>query len=517
MRMPQTSCRTIHPDMRDLRKASAVGVTGCLRHGAAGTGALLTAFAAPSCAWAHGFGERYDLPLPLWLYLTGAAAAVALSFVVMALFAGRAPGVRGYPAVALDRWALGRALGHPAVGTVLRIVAAAVFALILVAGFFGVQDAFKNIVPTVVWVIWWVGFAYLAALVGNAWAVLNPLDSLYGWAEAGLRRLRAGHGTPASRTLPLWLGVWPAVLLFGGFAWVELAWEGSDRPANVAAAALIYAGVTWLGMWWFGRRAWLDTGEVFAVYFAVLGRFAPFACRGNPGTPVLRPYTVGLLVDRPVHPSMQAFVLLMLTTVTYDGFIETPVWAAIVNWALAESPFLPLFIWLDSQGVNLHPILSSVGLVVFFLLFLATYRLFVWLMALAGGESATKAQVAGAFVLTLVPIAIAYHLAHYLSYLLTVGQYIIPLASDPLGLGWDLFGTRNYFISIAIVDARFVWITSVAAIVIGHIVAVYLAHIMALRLFPDARRALRSQYPMLVLMLAYTMTSLWILSQPIVE
>ena len=116
-----------------------------------------------------------------------------------------------------------------------------------------------------------------------------------------------------------------------------------------------------------------------------------------------------------------------------------------------------------------------------------------------------------------MPIAVAYHLAHYLSFLLLAGQLIIPLASDPLGFGWDLFGTTLYRLDIGIIDARFVWLTSVASIVLGHIIATWLAHETALTIFKTAARARRSQYPMLCLMIAYTVTSLWILAQPIVE
>lgn len=119
--------------------------------------------------------------------------------------------------------------------------------------------------------------------------------------------------------------------------------------------------------------------------------------------------------------------------------------------------------------------------------------------------------------MTLIPIALAYHLAHYLSFLLIVGQYMIPLLSDPLGLGWDLFGTKHYFVDISVVNARFIWITSVIAIVVGHIVAVFLSHVMAQRVFEHPRQVLMSQIPMLVLMVGYTMVSLWILAQPIVE
>jgi hypothetical protein len=120
-------------------------------------------------------------------------------------------------------------------------------------------------------------------------------------------------------------------------------------------------------------------------------------------------------------------------------------------------------------------------------------------------------------VLTLVPIALAYHLAHYLSFLLLAGQLILPPASDPFGLGWDLFGTANRTLDIGIVIMRTVWWTAVIAIVVGHVYAVYLAHVMALRLYGSGRPALLSQLPLVLLMIGYTMISLWILSQPIVE
>jgi len=125
-------------------------------------------------------------------------------------------------------------------------------------------------------------------------------------------------------------------------------------------------------------------------------------------------------------------------------------------------------------------------------------------------------QTAQAYVLSLVPIAIAYHLAHYLSYLLIAGQLIIPVMSDPLGQGWNLFGTTGYRVDISVIEADDVWYLSVFAIVIGHIAAVCVGHATALRREASARSAVLIQLPMVVLMIAYTMISLWILSQPIV-
>jgi hypothetical protein len=109
-----------------------------------------------------------------------------------------------------------------------------------------------------------------------------------------------------------------------------------------------------------------------------------------------------------------------------------------------------------------------------------------------------------------------YHLAHYFSMLEIAGQFIIPLPSDPFGYGWDLFGTTLYRIDIGLVDARFIWYLSVTAIVTGHIIAVWISHVTAYAVL-GAGTARRSQYPMVFLMVGYTMLSLWILAQPIVE
>jgi hypothetical protein len=111
---------------------------------------------------------------------------------------------------------------------------------------------------------------------------------------------------------------------------------------------------------------------------------------------------------------------------------------------------------------------------------------------------------------------VAYHLAHYFSLLLTAGQFVIPLASDPFGFGWNLFGTAGYKVDLGILSPYVFWYSAVALIVAGHAVAVFVAHLEAWRLFGNRRAALASQVPLLVLMVAYTMLSLWILAQPIV-
>ena len=168
-------------------------------------------------------------------------------------------------------------------------------------------------------------------------------------------------------------------------------------------------------------------------------------------------------------------------------------------------------------GGNALKAIDTLGLLMAPTLLLVLYLIFCLAMRSLAGERVPISEVAGAFVFSLVPIALAYNIAHFLSLLLINGQLIIPLASDPFGAGWNVFGTAGYEPNTTIVGAKFVWFLSVAVIVAGHIASVYAAHVIALRRLGDSHAALRSQYPMLALMVGYTAISLWILAQPIVE
>jgi hypothetical protein len=369
----------------------------------------------------------------------------------------------------------------------LKGIGVVLFVLTLWAGFAGAQDPYRNLATTMVWIIWWVGLAFVCALIGDLWALANPLKTLFPWDKARLR-------------YPAWLGAWPAVALFFLFAWAELVWRDNDVPRNLAWALLGYAVLTWSGMFLYGRECWLANGEAFSLAFGVLARFAPLAGTKEGGL-ALRPPGAGLMQAQPVTTSMMVFVLLMLATVTFDGFLETPLNQRLHTWLLSSGAAGPLFD-LTQTGLDEAQLIDTVSLAAFPLAFLAIYVL--------------VCPAPRAFVLTLVPIAVAYHLAHYFSLLLTAGQFIIPLASDPLGRGWDLFGTAAYKVDLGIVSPYVFWYGAVALILIGHVIAVYLAHVQALRLYGERRAALRSQVPMIVLMVAYTTLSLWILAQPVV-
>ena len=386
----------------------------------------------------------------------------------------------------------------PAFVAMLRLVAVAAFLLTLACGFFGAQDSYRNLVPTMVWVLWWVGLAFVCALVVDLWALANPLATLFPKNSGFV-------------SYPVWLGAWPAVLLFLGFAWAELVWPDNDVPSYLASAMLAYAVLTWSGMLLFGRETWLAHGEAFALAFGVLGRFAPLEIAA--GELRLRAPGAGLVAERPPSVSMLAFVLLMLATVTFDGFLETPLYQQVATEI--QQDFSGVLFRLSELGSPESEVVASLALLAFPLGFLAAYWLTAWAMARLTGAPSV-ARVACTFVLSLVPIAVAYHLSHYFSLAVTAGQFIIPLASDPFGFGWDLFGTAGYKVDLGILSPYVFWYSAVILIVAGHAIAVFVAHLEAQRLFGERRKALLSQVPMVVLMVAYTTLSLWILAQPIV-
>lgn len=484
-------------------------------------------------ARAHAFGERYDLPIPLSYFLVGGAATVALSFVVIGLFVRRGEGERGYPRLNLLAVpGLGVVLGSPVTLFVVRLLSVGVFGLTLATCFFGNGRPLEVFAPTFVWVVWWVGMGYVSALFGNVWMLVNPWKIIYEWGE----RLLGGD----SRGLfvyPERLDVWPAVALLLAFAWLENVYTSATLPESLGQLIIAYSLVTWLGMAAFGKHTWLSRGEVFSVLFGIFARFSPtevrvtdrLACsrRGSGCAPDcvdcyecferadrsrrefnLRPWAVGLANPHRASLAMAAFVLLALAIVSFDGLQETPAWVSVQTAVYDEVAVL---------GPNVVSTIDTLGLLVVPGLFVVVYAAFSWAVARLSADPEGVLGVAKGYVLTLVPIALAYNLAHYLSLLLISGQTVIPLLSDPFGNGWDLFGTADYRTNIAIINARVAWYVSVAAIVAGHVVSVYLAHLMSMRRVAHRGRALRGQLPMLLLMVLYTATSLWIIAQPIVE
>jgi hypothetical protein len=457
----------------------------------------------PHSAHAHGFGQRYELPLPLSLYLYGGAAVVALSFLLFGLFLHRAPAPRVGSRTDLGAGRLGRIILHPAIALAARLAALALFIVTVLAGLLGDQNPYRNIAPTLVWIVWWVGLAYVAAFVGDMWRLINPWRTVFDAAEWLYRRLGERRALGAGVAYPQALGAWPACILLLVFSWTELVYPDAASPIHIAALAIAYSAITWTGMLVFGRDAWLQNGEMFSLVFGTFARFAPTEARD--GRLLLRPFGAGLLDPKPVSPSQTAFVLLLLSTVLYDGLIGTGEWTAFEGALRKRAPGLS------------ETAIRSVGLPAFWLLFAGAYLAICAVMSWVASGRPAPLDVACSFALTLIPIAIGYHVAHYLVFLLIQGQYIIPLLSDPFGRDWNLLGTGSYRVDIAVAGARFAWYTALGAIVAGHVLAVYLAHVRAMGVFSPARVALGTQVALTALMVVYTFIGLSIIAQPITE
>lgn len=475
--------------------------------GPAAVGFALLALAAQ--ARAHPFLEPYDLPLPLLHYLTGAGAVVLLSFLGAALL-GRRPSQPRQMSVPLP--------ARPAALVVagLRTLSVMALATLLLVGFLGEQgDWGSNLLPMVVWVVWWVGLAFLCALLGDVWALIDPWRSV-GLAVAALGRCWRGGGllhhrrSPPLR-LPERAGVWPAVLLFLAFAFVLLVWPSNAVPARLAGLVLAYSLLAWSVMALFGVQVWLRSFDPFSLYFGLFARFAPMAGgRDEAGRPrlLLRSYGAGLAQAELPSWSLVAFVLTVLAVLGFDGFSETPAWSRTVGAAVA---------WLYEAGlvervgfVAAQSLVKTAGLLSFPLIFAAVYLAVCGLCARLGRLGVST--VARGYALSLVPIAIGVHLAHDFALLAAQVGTIAPSGAGPLGFGWDLpwAGDR---LDPGPMRMGTVWAVAVAGVVLGHSAAVWSAHRASVRLALTTG----AQLPMVVLMVAYTVASLWVLSQPIVR
>ncbi|MEA2682543.1 MAG: hypothetical protein QOK05_871 [Chloroflexota bacterium] len=457
---------------------------------------------------AHGFGIRYDLPVPLALYLVAAGAVVVLSFVLVAYFVRGREGELDYPRKVLSgpAW-LGRLVDGPLPRALLGTVGVLALAAIVFFGLAGSPDATNNPAEYVLWIYFWAATVVLSGLVGDIYALANPFSALYDLAYRILHR-PPGHGIAA---YPRRLGVWPAVEGYFLFAFLELASGQAAHPRSVALVAIVYTAYTFAGMLVFGRDQWLAKGEFFSVLFRLVGAMGVVAVRHTAGgrEVEVRPPAVGLAHVDLEGWDIVAFVILTLSSLAFDGVSATPAWGALYT------AVLPSF---DSLGAAGPIVIKGLGLVGLTLAFFAIYAGFIALVnRLAGAGRPSLVRTASTFAFTLVPIALVYNAAHNYSYIVIQGQGIIPLLADPLHNGWHLLPTGGYKPSFAPADAGFVWSLQVILIVLGHVIAVYLSHVRSLTLFPRAKAALRSQYPMLVLMVIYTVTSLVILSQKITE
>src|SRR4051794_13871148 len=455
----------------------------------AGLAALLTAsvLVLPARPPAAGAGGARPLPTPGGLFAWGATAVLILSFVALGVL---------WPKPRLESMGRRFAFTLPRFAEPAAAIAGlALTTLVVVSALFGTTDTATNLAPTFVWVAFWVAVPLATVVFGDFYTALDP------WRT--IARL-AGFGSRAVRPYPAKVGRWPAAAGLALIGWMELVWLRRDDPRALGVVILAYGAIQLAGMARYGIEAWRRNADPFAVYTHVLSHAAPVV--------VDRDRRVSLRAPLSELPSLSAaagtvaVMVVLIGTTSFDGLSRGTLWAK-------AGPQLATFfgdLGLPTRMAN--QLTGTIGLMLALGLVAGVYRFGIVGMQRLVRVGHERDAMAGRFAHTLVPIAVAYVVAHYFSLVALQGQALVPLASDPLGDGSNIFGTASMSVNYALLSAGTIWAVQVIALVSGHVGGLLLAHDRALTTFSDRRRAMRSQRFMLVVMVGFTSLGLWLLS-----
>ncbi|MCL5777780.1 hypothetical protein M1105_12380 [Limibaculum sp. FT325] len=446
----------------------------------------------PAAASAHVAQRALVLLLPTGHSIWGGTLAVAATFGLLALIPGRWLARAASARIVLPQ-------GGEGLRPVTSWLGFLAMAGLVAAGLWGTRDPLENPLPLVVWTVFWVAFVILHAVVGDLWHWLNP------WSGPLATLRRAGIGTRPVVALPGWMGLWPATAGLFAIYWFALVDLAPDDPSRLAIAVALWWAVHLGAMLVFGEDAWRGRGEALSVLTGFLARLAPVG-RDAAGLRVLT-LPGARAAEGVAPPGTAPFLLLALAGGSFDGLNET-------FWWLARIGINPL----DFPGRSAVVAEHTAGLIGAWLTLTALYG---GCVALGARLATGRASLAGAgqLALSLAPIALAYHLAHYLIVLLINGQYVLVALSDPLHRGADLLGLGPHFVTTSFLNrietVGLIWNAQAAVIVGGHIWAVILAHAIATRLWGEGRAAALSQVPLAGLMVLYTLFGLWLLATPV--
>ncbi len=431
----------------------------------------------------HGIASRHDLPLPFPLVVGGAALALTVSFVVL-LLAWRRP--RFARAGGIELPLLTRMVDATATRAAARLVVLAVYAwaaLALLAG----QDLLTNPAFGFVYVWVWVGLVPVSLLLGQVWRATNPVRTVHR-ALCAAARVDPELGV---LRLPRQVGVWPAALGVFAFTWLELVQPDRTTLAVLRVWALAWFVVLVLGAVLFGSR-WIGAADPLEAYARTVAQLSPWRRVGD--TLRLVNPLAGVTAWR-APPGAVGLVAALLGGTAFDSFANTSWWIRTV-----QSSDVVTVVW------------GTGGLAVMIVLVLVTFSLATSWMGRYGDRPASAYP--RLMVGSVVPVVVGYAVAHYVTLLVSEGQRTAISFSDPLGRGWDVFGTAG----LSVANGLFAHPTAIAvvqagAIVTGHLLGVLCAHEKALSLLPEGA-ALRGQWPLLAVMLGYTGAGLLLLFSP---
>jgi hypothetical protein len=431
----------------------------------------------------HGIATRQDLPLPFTFVVVGAVGALIISFVVL-VFAWRTPRFSTLSGVPLPR--LTSVVDHSVVRWAARLLVLAAFAIAALAVMAG-QDRLTNPIFGFVFVWMWVGLVPISLLLGWFWRATNPLRTVH----AGLCAVARLNPADRLMTIPKPIGVWPAAAGIFAFSWLELV-----QPDRTTLSVLRLWAVAWfvimiIGAIVFSQR-WIAAADPFEAYASTVAELS--AWRRIEGNLSLVNPLAGLSAWTP-PPGAVGAVAALLGGTAYDSFANTSWWIQTV-----QESTVPSLVW------------QTAGLLGMILIVLTSFSLAACWM---GRFTSQPARVYPRLMAgSVVPIVVGYAIAHYATLLILEGQRAAINFSDPLGRGWNLFGSAEMGVNASIVNhPTIIALIQLVAIVGGHLLAIIVAHENAVRLLPP-NRALAGQWPMLAVMIGYTCAGLVLLFSP---
>jgi hypothetical protein len=433
--------------------------------------------------FAHGIGGAKDLPIPAAYAMAGAGAALAVSFIVLAL-AWRTPRFdaahQGRPAPA----PLASLVDSTAFAVVLRGLGFAFFAYVVFAAVAG-PDLVLNPTFGVVYVLLWVGILPMSLLFGPFYRAVSPLRTIH----LLFTKLTGGRPETGMLTLPRWVGYWPASLGLLAFVWLELVYPSSTYLSPVRLWFAAYIAIVVVGAAIFGDE-WFESADPFEVYSTLVGHLSFFGRREDGALVVRSP--LGNLDGVPARPGLVAVVSVLFGSTAFDSFKDSSEWLQFTQSSSVSSAWLDFF-----------------ALMVFCLVVAVTFS--VATMATGVEHGFARRTLPDRFAHSVVPIVVGYIVAHYLSYFVETGQQTVVQLSDPLVTGANLLGTANWQVSYWISGhPTFLAVLKVLAVVTGHVFGVIAAHDRAVKLLPK-RHQLTGQLPLLIVMVFYTVTGLYLL------
>ena len=401
----------------------------------------------------HGVVNVGDLPIPFDMVLNASALVVVITFVYLKI-SWKESIVVPSKEIFKDR-----------PNIIGKIFGATILFFLIAPGIIGNESSKTSVTPLILWVFLWIGVPTLGLLFGDVYAKFNPLNLV-----------RISSNEPRS--------VYVSCFLFLGLTWFELVWREPGNPLNIASVFIIlFVGVNLIR--YFYKKSIIEVDPLLLLHY-LYSKLKLFNSK-----PYFRSLinNIGNLAKL---NGIEYFILLMIGTVTYDGLRETTFWYNQFGEQINN-------IWFST----IMFLSMNLGTIIF-------YRFACYFAIKVGGSELKLNEVSKLFGHTMLPIAFAYHITHYLTLLLFETQTFIYRLNDPIGTGLNLFNVQepeiNYFIEPIII-----WGIQVAVTLLGHMLSVVLAHDLAVKLFGH-KQSDKTQYIFLFITVALTLQALFVLS-----